>query len=120
MEHDEAKSNKKMTWENFVIVFAKSFKYNIVIGLAYFFAYGILSYLVDRALDNMVETDEFKKYAFNYIYLFLQIGILCSSSLLDYIKVKRVFILLILEILNYLSFIVYALKWSAPFWLLVV
>lgn len=71
MEHEEAKSNKKMTWENFKIVFAKSFYYNLILSLSYFFAYGILGYLLKRATQNMGTTEEFKKYAFELIYLFL-------------------------------------------------
>ena len=93
MEHEEAKSNKKLTLENFKIIYGKSLKYNVIIGFSYFIAYGISTYLLTMALDKIKWEEDMKKYAYNLAFLFLQIGIFVSSSSLEYIKIQKTYIL---------------------------
>lgn len=118
MEREEAKSNKKLDWTNFKVVLKKSWFYNTVLASSYFFAYGITGYLLKRATNNMATSKEFKEIGYETILVLLQLGILVSSSSLSYFKINRVYLVMMMEFLNYLTFFLYVGLFSAPFLLI--
>ena len=90
-EEHEARVNKRLTCSTFKQVFCRCLCCNTILGLSYFLAYGIVGYLIKRATFQINwETKKHKEIAFEVIFLFLQLGGLSTSWMLEIIKFKPV------------------------------
>eukprot|EP01016_Furgasonia_blochmanni_P017808 TRINITY_DN2047_c0_g1_i19.p1 TRINITY_DN2047_c0_g1~~TRINITY_DN2047_c0_g1_i19.p1 ORF type:complete len:561 (-),score=83.75 TRINITY_DN2047_c0_g1_i19:239-1876(-) len=111
----EAKINQKLSWTGLVPLLGKIWFLCLSLTSVYFLEYACLTSFIERAhpkkVDNLNPDLPFaQRNAFVILNFCYQIGVLISRSSLHYVKIKKVGVLTLLQLVNF--FIWFFIAWQ--------
>ena len=108
---NEAKDNKNLSFHELKRIFMKVGFFQLNLALVYFFEYMCLTCFADRIMSRINQENPDKKEEFLFkqgyvVFAFCyQIGVFISRSSLSLLKIPKVQIMTILQLLNFLFFL---------------
>jgi len=120
-EAGEAKMNLTLSWNNFLLIFPKIWWFSFNIGAVYFLEYICTTGFADKATTVVATEAPFiDANSFIVIQLCYQIGVVISRSSLGLIKIKKIWIMTLLQFFNCIGWGILAYCQCVNLWLLFV
>jgi len=120
-EAGEAKMNLTLSWNNFLLIFPKIWWFSFNIGAVYFLEYICTTGFADKATTVVATEAPFiDANSFIVIQLCYQIGVVISRSSLGLIKIKKIWIMTLLQFFNCIGWGILAYCQCVNLWVLFV